>query len=80
MNMESNDTFLCTDGMSVDEEEIYIEMQWWLEGVVHLLISVLGLVANSISMSVMLSKGKFIDIHFFFSFCLYTTTIQGEIF
>lgn len=59
MELEENNTVVCTEGMSVEEEEIYIEMRWWLEGVAHLVISVLGLVANSISMSVMLSKGKF---------------------
>ena len=51
-------TTLCIDGMSVEEEEIYVKIAWWLEGIVHVAISVIGLVANSISMMVMLSKGK----------------------
>ena len=58
MNMEINSTSLCHDGMTIKEEEIYVEIAWWLEGVVHLVISILGLVANSISMAVMLSKGN----------------------
>jgi len=58
MNMDINSTSLCHDGMSKNEEEIYVEIAWWLEGVVHLVISILGLVANSISMAVMLSKGN----------------------
>ena len=57
--MDKNSTLSCEDGMSLEEEEIYVEIAWWLEGVVHLVISTLGLFANSISMSVMLSKGKF---------------------
>ena len=56
--MDANSTLLCPDGMSVNEEEIYVEIAWWLEGVVHLVISTLGFFANSISMSVMLSKGN----------------------
>ena len=56
--MDTNSTLLCQDGMSIDEEEIYVEIAWWLEGVVHLVISTLGFFANSISMSVMLSKGN----------------------
>ena len=57
--MDKNSSLSCQDGMSLEEEEIYVEIAWWLEGVVHLVISTLGLFANSISMSVMLSKGKF---------------------
>ena len=56
--MDTNSTLLCQDGMSIDEEEIYVEIAWWLEGVVHLVISTLGFFANSISMSVMVSKGN----------------------
>ena len=55
--MTSNNTSLC-DGMDNNEAEIYTELKWWLEGVVHLAISIVGLVANSLSMAVMLSSGK----------------------
>ena len=56
--MDENHTTICIDGMSVEEEQIYLKISWWLEGIVHVMISVVGLVANSISMTVMLSKGK----------------------
>ena len=55
--MAYNNTSLC-DGMDSSEAEIYTELKWWLEGVVHLAISTIGLVANSLSMAVMLSSGK----------------------
>ena len=55
--MASNNTSLC-DGMDSNEAEIYTELKWWLEGVVHLAISTIGLAANSLSMAVMLSSGK----------------------
>ena len=58
MDANSTISLSCEDGMSLAEDEIYVEIAWWLEGVVHLVISVLGLFANSISMSVMLSSGK----------------------
>ena len=58
MDANSTTSLSCEDGMSLVEDEIYVEIAWWLEGVVHLVISVLGLFANSISMSVMLSSGK----------------------
>ena len=56
--MASNNTSLC-DGMDSSEAEIYTELKWWLEGVVHLAISTVGLVANSLSMAVMLSSGNY---------------------
>lgn len=56
--MDVNQTTLCIDGMSVEEEPIYVNIAWWLEGIVHVVISVVGLIANSIAMTVMLSKGK----------------------
>ena len=58
MDANSTISLSCEDGMSLVEDEIYVEIAWWLEGVVHLVISVLGLFANSISMTVMLSSGK----------------------
>ena len=58
MDANSTISLSCEDGMSLAEDEIYVEIAWWLEGVVHLVISVLGLFANSISMTVMLSSGK----------------------
>ena len=56
--MTTNDT-ICTDGMSIHEDKLYVNIAWWLEGVVHIIISFIGLFANSISMCVMLSKGKY---------------------
>ena len=56
--MENNHTTICIDGMSVEEEQIYLNTAWWVEGVVHVVISVVGLFANLISMAVMLSKGN----------------------
>ena len=56
--MASNNTSIECDGMDSNEAEIYTELKWWLEGVVHLAISTIGLVANSLSMAVMLSSGK----------------------
>ena len=65
MDVDLNSTSLCPDGMSKDEEEIYTEVAWWLEGVVHVVISSLGLVCNSISMTVMLSKGTVFEIYYY---------------
>ena len=59
MDANSTTSLSCQNGMSLQEDEIYVEIAWWLEGIVHLVISILGLFANSISMSVMLSKGEF---------------------
>ena len=50
--MENNHTTICIDGMSVEEEQIYLNTAWWVEGVVHVVISVVGLFANLISMVV----------------------------
>ena len=47
---------ICECGMSYDEEAVYKQIQWWLEGCVQVIINIFGLVGNLISIPALLSK------------------------
>ena len=46
----------CTDNTSREEMEMFVFVNWCLEGILQVCISVAGLIANSISIPVLLSK------------------------
>ena len=47
---------VCECGMSYDEEIIYTEIRWWLEGCIQIIINLFGLIGNLVSIPVLLSK------------------------
>ena len=57
---EVNDTdgsiLECRDGMNEAYADLYEVIRWWLEGVLHIIICTVGIVANSITIRVLFSK------------------------
>ena len=47
---------LCECGMSYNEEIVYKEIRWWLEGCIQIFINLFGLIGNIVSIPVLLSK------------------------
>lgn len=53
---EEAETHFCIDGMNAMDANAYQNIRWWLEGVLHIIICVIGFVANSVSVRVLLAK------------------------
>ena len=51
-----HDEGLCDCGMTYDEEDVYKELKWWLEGCIQIIVNIFGLVGNLVSIPVLLSK------------------------
>ena len=47
---------LCECGMSYNEEIVYKEIRWWLEGCIQIFFNLFGLIGNLVSIPVLLSK------------------------
>ena len=47
---------VCRDNTSYEDMEAFFYVDWWLQGVLHICISIAGLIANSISIPVLISK------------------------
>ena len=43
-------------GASDAEMELYIELKWWMDGVIQLVIGLIGIAGNTIAVPVLLSK------------------------
>ena len=46
----------CRDGLSLDDLSLYEEVSWWIEGVIQIVINVIGIIANCIAIPVLLSR------------------------
>ena len=57
-NLTSYDQEICTCGMTFAEEAVFENFRWWLVGVFQIGINTIGLIGNSISLRVLLSKGQ----------------------
>ena len=56
-NYDDDDVdMLCVAGMTFAENEVYRRISWCLEGVVHIILSLMGFLANAIAARVMLSS------------------------
>ena len=54
--INSNFTIKCAEPLTEDEMKEIEVIQWWLDSVIHIVISVIGLIANLMSIPVLLSK------------------------
>ena len=53
--MSSSQVF-CRDGATLDDLELYETLSWWMEGVIQIVINVIGIIANCIAIPVLLSR------------------------
>ena len=47
---------LCRDGSTVDDLKLYETISWWMEGVIQIVINIIGIIANCIAIPVLLSR------------------------
>ena len=46
----------CRDGSSLDDLKLYEAVSWWIEGVIQIVINVIGIIANCVAIPVLLSR------------------------
>ena len=46
----------CRDGSSLDDLRLYEAVSWWIEGVIQIVINVIGIIANCVAIPVLLSR------------------------
>ena len=47
---------LCSDGSTQEELGLYEVIGWWMEGVIQIVINILGIIANCVAIPVLLSR------------------------
>lgn len=47
---------LCRDGSTKEEYELYDTVSWWMEGVIQIVINIIGIIANFVAIPVLLSR------------------------
>ena len=55
-NVSDFDQYKCVDGMNIIDVELYQNVSWWLEGILHIVICAVGFITNLISIRVLLSN------------------------
>ena len=51
-----NSTSVPCPGASDEEMELYKELAWWMDGVIQIVMGVIGIAGNSIAIPILLSK------------------------
>ena len=59
--MEANLTqateILCRDGSTLEELELYDNhIGWWMEGIIQIIVNIIGIIANCVAIPVLLSR------------------------
>ena len=54
--MSSEELLLCRDGSTGNDLQLYETISWWLEGVIQIIINIIGIIANCIAIPVLLSR------------------------
>lgn len=54
--MDTNSTAHVCSGATDQEMELYYNMAWWLDGVVQVVMGLVGLLGNSVAIPILLSK------------------------
>ena len=54
--MEDNETTFICSGATDQEMELYYKMAWWLDGVVQVVMGLIGLLGNCVAIPILLSK------------------------
>ena len=52
----STEHMCCRDGVTPDDLKLYEDVSWWIEGVVQIIINIIGIIANFIAIPVLLSR------------------------
>ena len=47
---------MCRDGSTTEDIELYQKISWWMEGVIQIIINIIGIIANCIAIPVLLSR------------------------
>ena len=47
---------LCRDGSTAEDLALYETISWWMEGVIQIVINVIGIIANLLAIPVLLSR------------------------
>jgi len=58
MESDSNDSttaYVCT-GASEEEMQLYSQLAWWMDGVIQIVVGLIGLAGNTVAIPILLSK------------------------
>ena len=58
MESDSNDSttaYVCT-GASEKEMQLYSQLAWWMDGVIQIVVGLIGLAGNTVAIPILLSK------------------------
>ena len=47
---------MCRDGSTVEDLELYETVSWWMEGIIQIIVNIIGIIANCIAIPVLLSR------------------------